>query len=130
LRHIFHLFGSDQSESITETNGVGSGYAQCSSWGTKRSSGTVAIFNGDNTKSLENYQFRVDLLHDGSYHSSLGVVFRYQDAKNYYRVVVTHGCTSLIRVLNGVQTKISSHYRSSGGGYVKSLLYMLVVLVV
>ena len=77
----------------------------------------MAIFNGDNTKSLENYQFRVDLLHDGSYHSSLGVVFRYQDAKNYYRVVVTHGCTSLIRVLNGVQTKISSHYRSSGGGY-------------
>ena len=112
----------DQSESIQESSGHGSGYAQCTNYGIGKSSGTLAIFNGDGTQDLENYQFQVDILHGGAFRNSAGVVFRYQDSKNYYRVVVTSWCTSLIRVLNGVQTRITSKYHSSGK------LYCIVVM--
>ena len=68
-----------------------------------KASGTIAVVTDAAigiSKNLENYQFKVDIMHDGSFHASVGVVFRYQDAKNYYRVIVTSWCTyKMIAVL-------------------------------
>jgi len=109
----------DHSDSIGENGNCGSGYSQCSNYAIEKSSGSLAIYNnkGEGDLQLENYQFKVDILHSGGTHASVGVVFRYQDSKNYYRVVLTSWCTTLIRVTNGKSTKITGHYKSKGGGY-------------
>ena len=106
----------DHSDSIGENGNCGSGYSQCSNYAIEKSSGSLAIYNnkGEGDLQLENYQFKVDILHSGGTHASVGVVFRYQDSKNYYRVVLTSWCTTLIRVTNGKSTKITGHYKSKG----------------
>ena len=72
--------------------------------------------------SIENYQFKVDLRVSTSrnaVHGSAGVVFRYQDDKNYYRFIISRYCSSLIRVKGGVQERLMTKYGSQGGGVPK-----------
>ena len=116
----------DNSIAVTEKAGAGEGYSQCSQWAMRNARGAHAVYKGSGASAIpaniENYHFKVDLrvstLREST-HGSTGVVFRYQDEKNYYRLVISSYCTTLVRVKGGVQERLMTRYGSTGGGIPK-----------